>query len=426
MKRIRSKTSHSALLCVTLAIATSAQLASAQTGTPPTGTQALFYVLDAKGNQTPLEYKIGEKRLLTGFAIQGERSTLRYPADANFKFLARLPIGMAPGNLAFVRYNAKDGWRQVAGGTNVPLTEQDVGNNSFVFSGKEPLRTGEYCFSVNTKTNTEAFCLGIDPAAGVSEAPKSQPDAPVAKPMTNADVIKMASAGLPAEVISSSIRQATGHSFDLSVDGLIALKTKKIPDAVIATMQQFAAGSAPASAAAPNTRPTSTTVMPPEPPDTSVFYYVNTAGKLGQLEVIKADLTDNYKTLTDGVKAEFKIFGARSPVRMKDGDVSIVIKMPQRPKGFAGLIDEGNFDLRGMLFRRWEPTPGARQQLITASKVRLREKRDPDPGEFDLTVSKLGDNFFRISPVEPLIPGEYCIAVSFVSKYFCFGIDAPR
>jgi len=79
-----------------------------------------------------------------------------------------------------------------------------------------------------------------------------------------------------------------------------------------------------------------------------------------------------------------------------------------------------------MLFRRWEPVSGARQQLITANKVRLWEKRDPDTGEFDLTVSKLGDNFFRISPVEPLIPGEYCIAVNFVSKYFCFGIDAPR
>jgi len=397
----------------------------AQPAAAPTFTQPLFFLVDSKGIQIPLEYKIGQRRL-TGFAMYPDRSTLRFPANTNFKFLVRFPAGMGPGNIAFTRYKVQDGWRQLSGGSNVMLTGMDVGNNSFAFVSKDALQTGEYCFNVNTKTNVEVFCLGVDPATGLAEPGQGQPETPAAKPMTNADVIKMASAGLPPEVISSSIRAASVHAFDLSVDGLIALKTSKIPDSVIGSMQEFAGGGASGSAAASNSKPSAFTGIPPEPPDMSAFYYVNSAGKLGRLEMIKADITDNHRTVTDGVKAEFKIFGTKSPVRLKDGDVSIVVKMPQRGKGFLGAMDEGVFDLSEMLFRRWEPVSGARQQLITANKVRLWEKRDPDPGEFDLTIAKLGDNFFRISPVEPLIPGEYCIAVNFVAKYYCFGVDAPR
>ena len=57
-----------------------------------------------------------------------------------------------------------------------------------------------------------------------------------AVPLNNADVLKMNSAGLGADVIIASIRSSTEKSFDTGTDALIALKTAKIPDAVISEM----------------------------------------------------------------------------------------------------------------------------------------------------------------------------------------------
>lgn len=63
--------------------------------------------------------------------------------------------------------------------------------------------------------------------------------------MSNADVIKMAEAGLSADVMLAAVNGATERKFDTSVDGLIALKTAKVPDAVVAAL----AGPSPAAVA---------------------------------------------------------------------------------------------------------------------------------------------------------------------------------
>jgi len=65
--------------------------------------------------------------------------------------------------------------------------------------------------------------------------------------LTNADIIKMADAGLPEAVILSSIRSCRGQ-FDLTPDGLVDLKAHKVSDGVIAAMQQPAVAE-PAKAA---------------------------------------------------------------------------------------------------------------------------------------------------------------------------------
>jgi hypothetical protein len=70
-----------------------------------------------------------------------------------------------------------------------------------------------------------------------------------AVPLNNADVLKMNSAGLGADVIIASIRGSAEKSFDTGTDALIALKTAKIPDAVISEMlgSKGAIPAAPAS-----------------------------------------------------------------------------------------------------------------------------------------------------------------------------------
>ena len=426
--------------------------AKAQSATAPP-TQPNFYFLDSTGTQLPLEYKIGEPGGLTAFAVQGDRSTVRFAADTKFKFLVRLPSGVdiQAAAVQFFRYDVKQGWRQITtkvvdkkvyltSGALVKFDSESVGGNSFALTPKEPLKLGEYC--LGTRKGKDVYCFGVDAPANVSETlqakpqqvTQAQPQPPGAHAMNNADVIKLVSAGLSPDVVLSSIRQASGHAFDLSVDGLIALKTNKVPDTVISAMQQFAGSPSPVAAPAAASAvaispPSAPAVRPatiPTPPELSVFYYVDAAGRLGRLQASKADVLDDHRTLTDGVQARLEVFGAKSAVRLTDGAVSIVIKLPQKPKGFAGVMDESIVDLNQMLFRQWESTPGSRQVWFTASKLRRREKRDPDFGQFEFVVSKLGDSFYKIAPTEPLAPGEYCIALSSASKQYCFGIDPAR
>jgi hypothetical protein len=56
------------------------------------------------------------------------------------------------------------------------------------------------------------------------------------KPMGNADVVKMAKAGLGEDLVIASIRKATKTAFDTNVDGLVALKEAGVSDRVIAVM----------------------------------------------------------------------------------------------------------------------------------------------------------------------------------------------
>lgn len=66
------------------------------------------------------------------------------------------------------------------------------------------------------------------------------------KKMTNADVIDLVNAGLSELVVANSIRQAPERDFDLSPQGLVALKKAKVSDSLIVTMQ-----GAPITQAAP-------------------------------------------------------------------------------------------------------------------------------------------------------------------------------
>ncbi len=59
-----------------------------------------------------------------------------------------------------------------------------------------------------------------------------------AKSMTNADVIEMVKAGLSEQIITTSIRQASAKSFDLTPVGLIALKKAGVSDAIIQVLQE--------------------------------------------------------------------------------------------------------------------------------------------------------------------------------------------
>jgi hypothetical protein len=290
---------------------------------------------------------------------------------------------------------------------------------------KDPLTPGEYCINLHSEA---LYCFGVDPggAAGAQIAAAAGTGGPA---MTNADVIKMVSAGLSAEIVANTVRQSANHAFDLSIDSLIALKKGNVPDVVVAAMQQASTSAPGAMAAGPSAVPDSKI---PVPTDLSAFFAIDARARLVKLEVGKADLVDARHTLTEGNQIYYKLFGAKSPVRFTDGMVPIVIKLPPKPHGLAGFLDpDAQFgDLYQMQIRRWEPVEGTRQARFDAREQRRGRDQDPDPGTFEYATLKLGEGFYKIIPIEPLVPGEYCVGLhrlpTEVERLYCFGIDPPR
>jgi hypothetical protein len=78
--------------------------------------------------------------------------------------------------------------------------------------------------------------------AAPKKAPPAKPPAPAA--MTNQDVIKLVKAKISEDLIIAKIKQSK-TKFDVSVDGLVALKEGGVSDNVIAVMMDPAASAAP-------------------------------------------------------------------------------------------------------------------------------------------------------------------------------------
>jgi hypothetical protein len=95
--------------------------------------------------------------------------------------------------------------------------------------------------------------IGIASALWAQQAPKA--------PLTNADVVKMVKAGLSESVVVSTI-QANSGNYDISPDGLIALKNAGVTPNEMNALVAVASGASPAPGAAPNANAAS---APPAP-----------------------------------------------------------------------------------------------------------------------------------------------------------------
>ena len=88
------------------------------------------------------------------------------------------------------------------------------------------------------------------PPAAAKKSPPAKP-ATATAPMTNQDVIKLVKAKIAEDLIIAKIKQSK-TKFDVSVDGLVALKDAGVSDNLIAVMMNPAAPAAPPPAAQPS------------------------------------------------------------------------------------------------------------------------------------------------------------------------------
>ncbi len=420
-----------------LAAVCSAQTSTAGIGEP--NDAGIFYRVGASGGLTALEYVLAPKHF--DLELKGDSSSVRIAGGTGLRFAAKLPQGT---EIAVVKPQIDHGMRVIPrhfvnhklvpeakkGVELVQFETTSYGNGATLITVPGPLEPGEYCIGV--VSGLDEYCFGVD-AGGAAAGDSPAPAGATGKAMTNADVIKLVGAGLSADVIASAVSNAPARNFDLSVDGLIALKQAKVPDVVIQAMTRPGATQPTPTPGAGG--PGTVAAAPVDdasiqrPTDAGRFFIVGPGGKLRKMEMAKSAVTKVERDMFEGNQASYRIYGAHSPVRVTDGNVALVVKIVPKDNKFHLLGDYEVHDVSDVYYRRFEPVEGARQTYISAEKRNRYAAHTPDPGEFEFTVTKLAADFYKITPKEPLIPGEYCISPSLFSGILpidCFGVDAPR
>jgi len=280
--------------------------------------------------------------------------------------------------------------------------------------------------------------------------------------MTNQDVIDMVAGGLSDSLVISSVRRTNNPAFDLSAKGMLALKNAGVSEAVIAVMLDPTASVelAPQPKPVPNIPTTAkpgqdqagatkvadpSDVTQPHPPG----IYVDLASEGGGLVQIEANRYSGGKTggifksvVTAGIaKAKWKaiLSGPRANQR---------IGMPQPTYYFyfevtnAGLSGTGSQDVSAaatspneFVFARLSVTRAGRELIIGQGGSFGSSTGVRGEDTIDVKIEKLAPGIFRVRPIQPVPPGEYCIfhagAMAAVSggagggmgRLFDFGID---
>jgi len=266
-------------------------------------------------------------------------------------------------------------------------------------------------------------CLLAAASTGSPQAQAPQPGrsaprtASKTKPaMTNEDVLKMVKAGLGDSVVMSAVRSAKGAAFELSPDGLVALKGGGVSDAVIAVMLDpaapvTAAPGAPVAFAAP---------PPPAPPDPNdplsphdAGIYMLVAGATPLLVAIEPTSFKQGKSggwlgsaMTMGLKKmkwKAVVRTPRAVQRTKDGLTPFYFYFEKKSSIDGGATNPSEFVLARMKQKDDE------RELIVGEAGALGASsgtREKDTMEF--RTEKLAPGVYKVTPAESLAPGEYC------------------
>jgi len=217
--------------------------------------------------------------------------------------------------------------------------------------------------------------------------------------LTNADIIKMQSAGLSENIILASVNGQPA-AYDTSADGLLALKKAGVSDAVVAAMiSRNAAMKSGAANPAGTNLPAAAPAGPPPGVDEIGVYYQDKdkAWHAIPSEIVNTKSGGVLKSIaSDGiVKGDTNghIKGAQSPTKLTTGS-NLLIYMPETFSATDYILvklhkNSDNREFRAMTGGVFHSSGGANKDAVGTQKMA--------PHVYELTF------------VAPLAPGEYGI-----------------
>jgi hypothetical protein len=160
----------------------------------------------------------------------------------------------------------------------------------------------------------------------------------------------------------------------------------------------------------------------PEPQYTNSFYYLDSAGTPQPLEREPVGVSSKIHALGfGGASASYQILGEHSSVRFPVGSpLQIIVKLENHDADPATQV----------LLYSLQNEHGKRQLLI--SRVHyggLGQKSDLQASQLPMVFSRYGQGSVRITPANPLPPGEYAFSMQTQGVQplaFCSGVDSAK
>jgi hypothetical protein len=163
-------------------------------------------------------------------------------------------------------------------------------------------------------------------------------------------------------------------------------------------------------------------VKPQEPEYTNSFFYLDSTGTLKPLEREPVGVSSKIHALGfGGASASYQIQGDHSPVRFAAGaPIQVIVKLENHDADPATQV----------LLYSLQSAKGNRQVLITrVHYMGLGQKSDLQTSQLQMVFVKYGEGSIKITPSNPLQPGEYAIAMQTQGAQplvFCFGVDGGK
>ncbi len=244
------------------------------------------------------------------------------------------------------------------------------------------------------------------------------------KAMTNADVMALETAGIGSDLIIAKVQAAPARNFDTSVEGLKSLQAAHVPPEVIRAMIAPRSGAAQSTAPAPSTSADSSDPATPHAP--GIYLYAKSAGGKALTELQRATPKQTKGSgawlsgMTYGI-AKYKVRGvfdnAHAPVKTSDPAAVFYLYSPDAQGSFGGGANKpGDFMLIKLTEKNdtREITQGSGSIWGNSMGTDGKAKRGFD-------VDQVAPGIYKLTPIQPLPPGEYAFQQS-AGSFFDFRI----
>jgi hypothetical protein len=282
------------------------------------------------------------------------------------------------------------------------------------------LKVLKYCYAV-----VLAVTFTLSSQAQTQAAPKKPAQAATTQAaLTNADVIQMVEAGIQPLIIKTAIRQAASRHFDLTSKGLIELKQHKVPDDVVAVMQDPSG----TEAAAPNATSSAQVPAQPEAPsnepaglpkEQGIFYKAPSGFvALQQVQSSGAKTTGTTRALLTGgwggggdVALVFP--GAEAPVQISESKPTFYSRPQiQSPRDLMIVRMDKKKDHR---------------ELKTVTGTVFKSAQYNKSSVVELSCTQVSADVMAVTPTTDLKDGEYLLVFSYGgSAGYDFGISQKK
>jgi hypothetical protein len=240
--------------------------------------------------------------------------------------------------------------------------------------------------------------------------------------LNNDAVIKLVKAGLSDDLIVSTIAAQAG-SYDTSTDGIIALKTAKVSDKIVAAIVEKASGAvassanmgAAASTAAPGTNPDD----PAAAHEAGIYIYSDSAAAGSKMALLEPNVYTSGKTggvfasaMTYGIakmKMKAVLRGAHANARVQDPQPVFYFYFEEKGAGLsqASGIFGGTSTPNEYTLLRFDVKGDTRETIIGKVNAFGASEGTDDKAVTNFTYTKLRPGVYKVVLTSSLEPGEY-------------------